>query len=199
VDNSGYEYRTNTQSFVNIPQPPPVQQQRPYFNFNFNSFNGVTFSDIVVIPISRDSDTEFGIPDPTEAFLAVDVDIFDNAENVFSCRDVIFACINQESPRQKELLSFVGDDDDDIFGFPSSASVADFEYGINNAIPNSKGGELLCPGNTIPEGHVKLTFEESSESQAFAGYLGLNNGNGRGSMDSFWVQNYRSPVEIEGN
>ena len=40
-----------------------------------------------------------------------------------------------------------------------SANVASFEYGINDAIPHSRGGELLCPGNNIAEG-----FERDSDA-----------------------------------
>ena len=70
------------------------------------------------------------------------------------------------------------------------ASVASFEYGINNAIPHSKGGELLCPGNTISEGFVRLKqIGLGSIDIALIGYVGLNNGNGRGSIDSFFTQN----------
>ena len=68
------------------------------------------------------------------------------------------------------------------------ASVASFEYGINNAIPHSKGGKLLCPGNTISEGFVTIS-RISSDTRNFIGYIGLNNGNGRGSMNSFWYPN----------
>jgi len=68
-------------------------------------------------------------------------------------------------------------------------SVARFEYGINEAIPHSKGGELLCPGNNISDGIVRLN-PENSNSDVFTGYVGLNSGNGRGSMDSFWSKNF---------
>ena len=76
----------------------------------------------------------------------------------------------------EELLEFTG------------TSVASFEYGINESIPHSRGGELLCPGNTISEGFVNISLE-SIEGNLFRGYVGLNNGNGRGSMDSFWIDN----------
>ena len=68
------------------------------------------------------------------------------------------------------------------------ASVASFEYGINNAIPHSRGGELLCPGNTISEGFVTLN-RINDRAANFVGFIGLNTGNGRGSMDSFWYRN----------
>ncbi len=69
------------------------------------------------------------------------------------------------------------------------ASVASFEYGINNAIPHSRGGELLCPGNTISDGFVTLDFINAGKINNFVGFIGLNTGNGRGSMDSFWYKN----------
>ena len=77
-------------------------------------------------------------------------------------------------------------------GDPSgSSSVVSFEYGINNAIPHSKGGELLCPGNNISEGFVRLTHILDGDGVDDDGisFIGLNNGNGRGSMDAFWLQN----------
>jgi len=65
---------------------------------------------------------------------------------------------------------------------------------------NVNGEELLCPWNTVPDGIVNLTVEPYPNEviQAiskkgaflvcpfFIGYVGLNNGNGRGSMDAFW-------------
>jgi len=117
-----------------------------------------------------------------------------NNENIFSCRNVIFACIDQDNPRLEELLEFVANDginDDD-----PSANVASFEYGINEAIPHSRGSELLCPGNNISEGFVQFTLNQSNAADRggpphlfLTGFVGLNNGNGRGSMDSWWSIN----------
>ena len=101
--------------------------------------------------------------------------------------------MDENNPLLEEVLTIAG-----------TANVASFEYGINNAIPHSKGGELLCPGNIISEGVTVLRPEAYPETQAFEdilnslgmfegpfffGFVGLNNGNGRGSMDSFWVPN----------
>ena len=119
---------------------------------------------------------------PTEASWTVDVDIFNLDEVPFSCRDVIFSCVDADNPLLEDLIA--GDDDDDS----SSASVAAFDYGINEAIPHSKGGELLCPGNIIPEGWVFLD-EQQNQGDNRAQFIGLNNGNGRGSMDSMWREN----------
>ena len=73
----------------------------------------------------------------------------------------------------------------------NGASVASFEYGINNAIPGSKSGELLCPGNVIGEGILNLTVQGriGNGTPFFSAFIGLNNGNGRGSMDAFWQFN----------
>ena len=87
-----------------------------------------------------------------------------------------------------------------------SPSVARAEYGINNAIPHSMGGELLCPGNTISEGLVRLeilnTFNPFSETEEnpddFVLFVGLNNGNGRGSMDSFFLSSLLPVTDSSG-
>lgn len=188
VDNSGYEYRSNMQGF-----PGPIlaelsnETQNP-MSFNYNSENGVILSDIVGIAISQMPDgfpfsSEGTLDDVLDTFLAVDVDIINNDEVLFSCRDIIFSCIDENSPLQEELIQLASGDG-------SSASVARFEYGINDVIPHSKGGELLCPGNNIPEGIVNLSVENSGDRTiVFGGFVGLNNGNGRGSLDSITVQN----------
>jgi len=174
LDNNGYEYRTNSQGITDTNQPPLDE-----FTFNFNNNNGVTLSDVVFIAV--DNTETFSTSDPSveaanilDANWEFEVDIADNAENIFSCRNVIFACVTQENPLYQELLEE-----------SDGASVASFEYGINNAIPHSKGGELLCPGNTITEG-VVLFDQDSNNGDAAAYFIGLNNGNGRGSMDSWW-------------
>jgi len=203
IDNNGYEYRTNAQtapsnapSFINT-----EAFASPFYSFNFNKEAGITFSDVVGITFLIFNNSDLIVRNFTDSsdvaniFYPVDVDILDNNENIFSCRNVIFSCVDQEHPRLEELLENAG-----------TASVASFEYGINNAIPHSKGGELLCPGNNIDEGFVKLTpldipnevIDRNNSKQFnsfpfsfFFGYIGLNSGNGRGSFDSFWHNNFR--------
>jgi len=184
IDDTGYEYRTNSAGFENDREVTPDT-----LNFNFSTKNGVILSDVVFIAASFEQSDGEWLAGPLEAHYAVDVDIFDVNENPLSCRDVIFACVDQEHPLLEELLEDVaGDDDDDD---TSSANVAAFEYGINEAILHSRGGELLCPGNVISEGWVFLDEEESSDTNDSHGFfIGLNNGNGRGSMDSMWRPNF---------
>lgn len=178
LDDNGYEYRTNMQGIVD----EGSRSEQDCATFNFNTNGGITISDIIVIP-ERDLGTSGSEPEEVkidnilDIWVAYDVDIFDNAENIFSCRNVIFACVNEDNPLLEALLEESGD-----------ASVASFEYGINNAIPHSKGGELLCPGNTISEGFVRINkIGQGDTNLGLISFVGLNNGNGRGSMDSFWV------------
>ena len=191
IDNLGYEYRTNA-----ITNPTGIfflQAVFPQLSFNFNSENGVVLSDIFGIALSFEetgfNTFEASLDNVLETWAAVDVDIINNNEVLFSCRDVVFSCVDENSPLLEEILVLASQ------GFifeRSSASVARFEYGINDVIPNSKGGELLCPGNNIPEGEVILTvesFPENGNFDAFVGFAGLNNGNGRGSLDAIIVTN----------
>jgi len=184
IDNSGFEYRTNSLA-LSFPLGSDDIENDVEIYLNFNQESGVAFSDVIGFTLDDTGRGESGTQDITEVLstdivdinVLIDVDIFDLNENIFSCRNIIFACTDQENPRLEELLETVG-----------GANVASFEYGINNAIPHSKGGELLCPGNVVGEGFARLRLLEQ-EADAFGLYIGLNNGNGRGSMDSLWDPN----------
>ncbi len=189
IDNNGYEYRTNAQSSQFFTQFLPGDSEI-FYSFNFNQRGGVSLSDVVGLTLFKVKDGEY-IAEPVQGIYSpFDIDIYDLNEVPFSCRDVIFSCVNEEHPLLEELLTIA-----------ETANVASFEYGINNAIPHSKGGELLCPGNVISDGTVILRPEAYPATQEFIdvlpdatgplfyGYVGLNNGNGRGSMDSLWAPN----------
>ena len=188
IDENGYEYRTNAQRiFFAIGVDDELLTQGVTYSFNFNQNNGVILSDIIGIvtsisnanQINEDGFINWDSQDVATTFNPFDVDIINNNEVPFSCRDVIYSCVNENNPRLEELLESAG-----------SASVASFEYGINDTIPHSRGGEPLCPGNNIGEGVVILTPEALPFSPVgenfpfFIGFVGLNNGNDRGSMDS---------------
>ena len=197
LDNNGYEYRTNAQAFASFDDFISSENPEKFYSFNFNQEGGVTLSDVVGITLFLDVENMLAfewVAQPVQGiFSPFDIDIVDNNETIFSCRDIIFSCVDENNPLLEELLSIAG-----------TASVASFEYGINNAIPHSKGGELLCPGNVISEGTTILRPEAYPDTDAFNdildqidgegpfffGYIGLNNGNGRGSIDSFWVLNF---------
>ncbi len=195
LDNNGYEYRTNLQGTDPDQSNAPLEE---FATFNFNTRSGVTLSDIVLISIDEDNDNqEAPLADILNVWNTLDVDIVDLNENVFSCRKVITSCINQDSALYEALLEEAANETGGNCSSGScAASVADIEYGINNAIPHSKGGELLCPGNTISEGYVRLEQigqGDDADDESVV-YVGLNNGNGRGSMDAFFNQNMDIPV-----
>jgi len=48
---------------------------------------------------------------------------------------------------------------------------------------------LICTGNNISEGVVSISQISQSAITNFIGFIGLNNGDGRGSMDSWWYPN----------
>jgi len=191
LDNSGYEYRTNMAAFAN---EEAFISRLEYFA-NFNQQGGVSLSDIVGMVLVIDNNStvgEWNASDVINTFMVLDVDIINNSEVLLSCRDVIFACIQPNDPLVDELLA-VNSGNNTNFQGENGASVASFEYGINNTIPHSKGGELLCPGNVIGEGILNLSFQGVAATNTFGGviiptFIGLNNGNGRGSMDAFWDQ-----------
>ena len=188
LDQNGYEYRTNAVQYGNT-VADETANQNTFSSFNFNTKGGVSLSDIMGISVLRiESDGEIpfewqAVP-VQDVFFPFDIDIYDLNETPFSCRDVVFSCVNESNPLLEELLAISG------------ANVASFEYGINDSIPHSKGGELLCPGNNISEGIVVLTPEQRRFNDDFFGanfftaFIGLNNGNGRGSMDSIWTFNF---------
>ena len=187
LDDTGYEYRTNiTSDNTSGGLEGPEAQE---ITFNFNTVTGVTLSDVVGINFTEPGGGgEIAATDILDINTGWSVDIFNNNEVAQSCRNIIFACVDQDNPLIEELLEEVASGGD--FG----ASVASFEYGINNAIPHSRGSELLCPGNITSEGIVRMRLEtrvrdREGDDIDFIGYIGLNNGNGRGSFDSFWYQN----------
>jgi len=194
LDENGYEYRTN----LNGTKPDfDLQGDLDEFaTFNFNTEGGVTLSDVILISVHEDtraSEQQAQLADILNVWNTYDVDIFDLNENAFSCRKVISSCINQDSPLYEALLEEAANRSGGGCSNGScAASVADIEYGINEAIPHSKGGELLCPGNNISEGFVRLEDmgRGNIASRESVVYVGLNNGNGRGSMDVFFIQRY---------
>jgi len=191
LDNNGYEYRTNMSGWNDDnPFPEPINQQ---LTFNYSKSSGITLSDVVGIYVISDGEgvREWRADSITRTFTVMDVDIFDLNENPLSCRDVAFACVQPDSSFVDEILAYDGGEGGSFEG-ENGANAASFEYGINEAVPHSKNGELLCPGNNIEDGIVILNIQgialpdSSNGSFILNVFIGLNNGNGRGSMDAVW-------------
>jgi len=183
-DNNGYEYRTNLNGVADQDEGAPLD----IYTFNFNTESGISWSDIIGFGLDIDDDTQEGFAaDITEYWASFDVDIFNLDEVPFSCRNVIFACTDQDNPLLPALLAEPD----------AEASVASFEYGINEAIPSTKGAPLLCPNNVVSEGFVRIdNIDYGDLDEIFVLFVGLNNGNSRGSMDSIW---YDSGVNPSGS
>ncbi len=176
LDSTGYEYRTNIVGATLFGADD--SEEGLATTINFNKEGGVGWSDVIGFTVSQ-GEGEAQATNIVDINILADIDIYNLDEVPFSCRNVIFACTDQDNPLYESLLAEVG-----------SASVASFEYGINDAIPHSRGGEVLCPGNNIDEGFVRIRLlPDENELGIFGVYVGLNNGNGRGSMDSYWKFN----------
>lgn len=193
LDNNGFEYRTNLGAVAEQGFDPEID----VYTFNYNTEGGIILSDIVGIML--DDVDNFSLPEVTAAdvlsvWASWDIDIYDLNEVPFSCRDVNFACINQDSPLVESLLETINNEGVGNQGNNNnngSGNVVSFEYGINESIPSSNDAPLLCPGNVISQGFVQLRLINyaADEDHAFLLFVGLNNGNGRGSMDLLWQNN----------
>ena len=193
LDDNGYEYRTNLSS--TIPDGDTMVDLGEFATFNFNKSANVTLSDVVIINKDEDwMNEQYTLDNILDVWTAYDIDIYDLNENPFSCRQIIASCINEESPLYEALLEEASNTNG-CTGGSCAASIADIEFGINDAIPHSKGGELLCPGNNIEEGFVRVEKIGAGDGAGFDDevvvYIGLNNGNGRGSMDAMFNQEGR--------
>jgi hypothetical protein len=170
----GYEYRTNAagEDFF--------ADETIDFILNFNSVDGNNLSDVIGITYEEiDFDTVFAGPGVATTFGDVSGDpfadptpsvfIFDEFEDGTSCSPTFFDC------------------------FPG-----EFNRGIDNSIPNSRQADLnnrICNASTLSESNdagwlflpfFSFDFGFNFEGDHFfVGFLGLNNGNGTGSMDSW--------------
>ncbi len=179
IDDSGYEYRTNAPSESPV-TPSQLGYNQQFGYFNFNTAAGVSLSDIAGVAYTPDFPAgQVLVANVTENFAVFNVDVFNDTEVPFSCRDVIYSCVDENSSGLNAVIQAASDNS------TGSASVARSEYGVNNAIPNTFGGELLCPGNIISDGLVRLEALNTDFLDNFVLFVGFNNGNGRGSMDSF--------------
>ncbi len=189
IDDSGYEYRRNaadTEIF-------DVDDFADYV-LNFNDVNGNNLSDVVGLTyVSVDDFQTFAYSELGSVFgdpFFLPPLIFDENENPISCSPAIFKC---------------------QAGGPYSLN-----KGIDNSIPNSHGYPRICNTSRLTLandagwlylpfiGHICQgddVFCDDGNIQfpgqpLFVGYLGLNNGNGTGSMDSWWGVSFFFPEVV---
>ena len=154
IDDSGYEYRTNSQNGTLLTDLNGNQ-----FTFNYSSAGGINESDVIGITVNN---IESGEVTASLSGVTFDTNLYNNNEVPFSCSNTTFSCTENT-----------------------------FEYGINDALPSSRDGDVTCGSNIIDEGFVVLDRITSNETELFAGYVGLNTGeSSRGSMDSMWTESF---------
>jgi hypothetical protein len=176
IDGTGYEYRANAAG----------EDQSPFFGdnntVNFSDANGNNLSDLVGI-------TYIATPDPGQVEAGPGIQtvfgsfnnqifIYDDDEDAQSCSPTTFAC-----------------------------KVGFLDKGIDNALPNSKGqANRVCATAVLDSniaGWLHMPFDKfvcpppfgdangvclGAVDPMFVGFVGLNNGDGTGSMDSWWTQ-----------
>lgn len=172
VDDSGYEYRTNmaARGFAGAGNRA-VRVARFTDNWGANLWDivGVDIEGGPGFLLDGTRDYNVNLTSPME------LSIFDDEENPTSCSEVIMGC--DEFPEQSP---------DD----PNEFTAEFINQGINDVFPNSRGGRVLCSGDFNTDGFIRLTLADFDNLQGqLVGYVGLNDGAGRGSMDRFRITN----------
>lgn len=223
IDEAGYEYRTNMAShglypiLDNLDESPgpddddddfPQIPALPRFA-NFNTIDGAILADVVGYSYIANFGFQFEESpesEPAEIFFSDTVTNFDPGID-FN----IFVFDMNEEPLSCDRRNF--------------ACGKVMNYGINEDYLNSKGGPLLCPGGGLanPDGgfvtfedgifptyditFTNINFIEGGEDSEglfsinyflpyFVGLIGINNGNGTGSMD-YWYSNFAGVSQEE--
>ncbi len=175
-EDAGFEYRTNAAGEgVN-----PGNNIWSIADLNFNDVDGANLSDVVGM-VYRDIDPRSVLASPQIQATFGDVTgdvtqdfpqihIFDQFESPTSCSPTTFAC-----------------------------DIGLLDKGIDNFHPNSKGENNRICNDSVDVGWLFMPlnrfscFDEDPVGGVcqspvfFVGFLGLNNGNGTGSMDSWWT------------
>lgn len=103
IDNSGYEYRTNSQS----PSSIVSFEDGGVYTFNFNRVSDINFSDVVGITLNNITSNEVTTAGSSITF---ETTLFNNNEVAFSCSDTTFSCtadtfecgINEAIPHSRD-------------------------------------------------------------------------------------------------
>jgi hypothetical protein len=174
IDDLGYEYRANAPGEDEF-------TKGDYSIVNFSSANGNNLSDLVGITyVSLDETNVLTAPGILATF--DDILSWDAVEFDTSCSPTTFSC-----------------------------AVGNFDKAIDNSLPNSKGQiNRLCASSqldsfssgwldmpftgfvcTDPRASSSTPLGICNKTGWFFGLVGLNNGDGTGSMDSWWQEEGR--------
>ena len=163
IDDTGYEYRSNAIGNANGCTTDIAVSRRL---LNFNTVDGAMYADVIGYAYERENFTSSTVTNIEEGF-SFDIFVYDMDEEPLSCDRRTFACGNV------------------------------MNYGINEDYKNSRGGPLLCPGGGLADpngGYILFDNRNYPMPPGFVtlgdlvkyGFIGINNGDGTGSMDS-WI------------
>ncbi|NIP30660.1 MAG: hypothetical protein GTO02_12250 [Candidatus Dadabacteria bacterium] len=172
VDDSGYEYRVNMAGVDLIESTFPTTT---FYIANFNTVDGANKADVVGYTYYYSTNDHPAVFTSTVRNLNVDLPfsifVFDLNEDPLSCDQRAFTC--------GKVMN----------------------YGINEDYPASRGEDLLCPGGGLadPDGGF-ISLEPTNIDQNIlpndllsgtsVGLIGINNGDGTGSMDYWFVERF---------
>jgi len=170
-----YEYRTNA---LGISTTSDNDDGAVYFAFNFNEINGIGTTSADIIPLKMRIENISGACTVSPLIHPLRRAVIDLGENIVSCPTTFVGC-----KKTGQVEGGVGQ-------FPDGVLT---NLGINQRIPNSREGNILCQG-TNASGWVVLRSVEAfgldsdgCDRSFCGGFVGLNNNDGTGSMDA-WVQ-----------
>lgn len=159
-----YEYRSNMAGagLNGDPVPEFFLNSGDKFIANFNTVDGANQADVIGYAYD---DAQTSTVVNYDDGVSFDIFVFDMNEEPLSCDQKVFACGGT------------------------------MNYGINEDYPNSRDGEPLCPGGGLADplgGFISLenpVFINRMQPgfEVFVGLIGINNGNGTGSMDSWFL------------
>ncbi len=178
---SDFEYRTNAAGEGLLGSAPNTWSTAV---LNFNSVDSANLSDVVglvyrhideaSVIASPQIQAEFGYPTGDVTDPQPQIHIFDEFESPTSCSPTTFAC-----------------------------DIGLVDKGIDNFHPNSKGEVNRICNDSVDVGWLFMPLRDFRcfdldpvsgncpfmfiQDEFFVGFLGLNNGNGTGSMDSWWT------------
>jgi hypothetical protein len=209
IDDAGFEYRSNAVPF-DFPENP--FEITDVYYFNFNDVEGADQSDVFGIVVDGAGTGNVEAGGAIAAIFAGNFLTFDD----FFTYDSILEFDGNEIPFNCDNLAFIcGEPNQILFdvlqilGLDIPSNRINFEFGINPALPSVTAEENICdaplgtgfmvmPLTLIVSGlftqedienAIESDFEEISQA-FFVGFTGLNDGDGTGSMDSWW---YKEP------
>ncbi len=214
IDDAGFEYRSNAVPFA---FPDDEFEITDVYTFNFNDVEGADQSDVFGIVVDGAGSGDVDAGGAIAAIFAGNIFTFDD----FFTYDSILEFDGNEVPFNCENLAFIcGEPNQTLFdnlqilGIDIPSNRIAFEFGINPALPSVTAEENICDaplgtgfvvmpltlivsgalGGFEIEDVIEFDFEEHPQA-FFVGFTGLNDGDGTGSMDSWW---YKEPRFLRG-